>query len=105
MSGKRSRTKGHLFERWVANQLKKYFPDAKRHLEYQQSEATGVDLVGTYPYLIQCKRMKRYASLTAILEVQVDPIEGGIPVLVTKADNKEAIACLPFTEFLRLLKK
>lgn len=105
MSGRRSRTKGHAFERWVAKKLRRRFPDAKRHLEYQFSEANGVDLVGTYPYLIQCKRMKRYASLAAISEVTIDPIEGGIPVLITKADRGDVLAALPFSEFLRLINK
>lgn len=98
------RRKGHSFERWVANQLKTIFPDAKRHLEYQACEANGVDVVGTHPYLVQCKRNKAYAPITAIKEVQVCPIEGGVPILVTKGDNMEPMAVLPFDELLRLIR-
>lgn len=102
--GKLSRTKGHSFERWVANKMKKIFPEARRHLEYQDAEAFGVDIANTGIYKIQCKRGKRYASLSAIEEIQIDPIDGGIPLLVTKGDNKEPLVCLPFEHFLHLIK-
>lgn len=103
--GKLSRTKGHAFERWVAIQLRKVFPEAKRQLEYQISDCVGVDLANTGDYKIQCKREKKYSSVVAIEEVQICPIHGGIPVLITKGDGKEPLAVLPFTEFVRLLKK
>lgn len=104
VSGLRSRRKGHSFERWVANKLKKIYPEARRHLEYQASEALGVDVANCGEYRIQCKRGKRYASLTAIEEIQICPIEGGVPVLVTKGDNKEPLACMPFEHFIKLVK-
>lgn len=104
LSGRGCRTKGHSFERWVAETLRKVFPDAKRHLEYQSREANGCDIDNTGAYLFQCKRNKKYASLSAIQEIQICPIEGGIPVLVTKGDNLEPLACLPYSELLRLLR-
>lgn len=104
VSGLRSRRKGHSFERWVANKLKKIYPEAKRHLEYQASEALGVDVANCGEYRIQCKRGKRYASLTAIEEIQICPIEGGVPILVTKGDNKEPLVAMPFEHFIKLVK-
>ncbi len=103
LNGRGCRTKGHSFERWVANTLLKIFPDAKRHLEYQAREADGRDIDHTGRYKIQCKRGRKYASLSAIKEVQIDPIECGIPVLITKGDNEQPIACLPYSHFLKLL--
>ncbi len=103
ISQKGCRQKGHSFERWVANKLKKVFPDARRHLEYQMGEALGRDVANTGNYLIQCKRNRKYANPSAIGEVQIDPIECGIPVLVTKGDNLEPLACLPFSHFLELV--
>ncbi len=97
------RAKGHAFERWVADTLRKVFPEAKRHLEYQKEEATGRDIDHTGPYIFQCKRGRRYASLSAIAEVQLCPIDGGIPVLVTRGDSTRALACLPYTDLVRLL--
>lgn len=103
LNGRGCRTKGHEFERWTAEQFRKIYPEARRHLEYQMGEALGRDIANVGPYLVQCKRGKRYSSLSAIQEVQIDPIDGGIPVLVTKGDHTEALACLPFTAFLKLV--
>lgn len=102
--GKLSRTKGHSFERWVANKFKKIFPQARRHLEYQMGEAFGVDIANVGDYRVQCKRGKKYSSVSAIKEIQICPIEGGIPVLVTKGDNVEPLCVLPFEHFLHLVK-
>lgn len=104
MGGKASRTKGHSFERWVSKKIRGIFPQAKRKLEYQTEEAKGIDVENAGPYLIQCKRGKRYASLRAIQEVQIDPIDGGIPVLITKGDHQEALAAIPFPHFLELVR-
>ena len=99
--GKSQRTKGHSFERKVAAQLREIFPDAKRHLEYQDGEAYGVDIANTGPFAIQCKKHRNYVSITKIFEVKDD---SKIPVLVTAGDRLEAMAVLPFNEFLRLVK-
>lgn len=104
MGGAWSRNKGHSFERWVAIQLRKVFPKARRHLEYQDSQAFGVDIAECGNYRIQCKRNKKYAPMSAIEEIQICPIEGGVPILVTKGDNKEALAVMPFEHFLFLVK-
>jgi len=103
LNGRGCRKKGHDFERWVAQELRSLFPEARRHLEYHSRDANGVDIVNTPPYLIQCKRGKRYASLSAMKEIQVCPIEGGIPVLVTQGDHTEPIACIAFSDFKRLV--
>ena len=103
LNGRGCRKKGHDFERWVAQELRGVYPDARRHLEYHSRDANGVDIINTGDYLFQCKRGKKYSSLSAIEEIQVCPIEGGIPILVTKGDNKEPIACLPFSELKKLI--
>lgn len=104
MGGAMSRRKGHSFERWVANQFKKIFPNARRHLEYQTAQAIGVDVAEVGDYRVQCKRNKKYCSIKAIKEIQICPIEGGIPILVTKGDNEIPLAILPFDHFLHLVK-
>lgn len=100
-----ARKKGHDFERWVASQMKTVYPEASRKLEYQMEQATGVDIENAGEYLIQCKRGRKYGSIAKIHEVQLCPINGGIPVLVTRGDDTEAMAILPFSHFLKLLKK
>jgi len=100
--GKGQRVKGHGFERWVANQLKQVFPDAKRHLEFQGTEARGFDLDNTGQYHIQCKAYRGYAPISKIQEVH--PEDGFTPVLVTKGDYLEPMAVLPLSAFIELLK-
>lgn len=105
LSGKSCRQKGHSFERWVAQRFREVYKDAKRHLEYQASEANGVDVVNVGPYLVQCKRNRGYAAINKIKEIKVDPIEGGVPILITKGDNEEPLVVFSFEHFLELLKK
>ncbi len=105
ISAKGCRAKGHGFEREVAQALRKVFPEARRQLEYHSADAKGVDIMNTGEYLFQCKRNRKYASLSALKEIQICPIEGGTPVLVTKGDGLEPMACLPFSKFLALIRK
>lgn len=99
-----SRRKGHQFERNVAIEFRKIFPGARRHLEYHEDDANGVDLIGTKPFLIQCKRGRKLASINKIFEIQIDPIDGGIPLLITQGDNTDIYAALPLHFFLRMVK-
>ena len=58
---KTNRTSGHSFERKMANEFIPIgWPKAKRHLEYQVAEATGIDLDHTDPFDVQRKNMKDY---------------------------------------------
>lgn len=103
--GRLSRNKGAKFEREVAIAFRKIFPEARRHLEFQVEEAAaGCDLVNTGPFKIQCKRFKGYAPLTAIDEVVCDEVFGDIPVLVTRGDDRRALAALPLDDFLALVR-
>lgn len=100
-----SRTKGHSFEREIAIALRMVFPKARRQLEYHESDCNGIDLAETGPYKIQCKRGRKYSSLSAIKEVVADEMIGEIPVLVTKGDNERILVALPLEEFIRLISQ
>jgi hypothetical protein len=101
---KLSRTKGHDFERKIAQRFRVIFPRSRRQLEYNEMDCNGVDLADTGRYLIQCKRKKKYANPSAIAEIQVkDPSE--IPVLITKADHKPPLAILPLEHLIELIAK
>lgn len=82
------RRKGHGFERWVSNFLRKFFPLSKRHLEYQGQECKGVDLDNTDPFAIQCKRYHNIAVYNWLEEIKDN---SAIPILIAKADRKEPI--------------
>ncbi len=103
IKARRSRTKGHSFEREMAIAFREIYPLARRHLENHAMDANGVDLDNTGPWKIQCKRYKKYAPLSCIEEVQCDREKGEIPVLIAAADRKETLAVIPLTEFLRLV--
>lgn len=101
--GRHARTKGHSFEREIAEALRPIFPEVRRHLEYQDAEANGVDLTHTGRLKIQCKRGKKWASISAIEEIEYRPELGEIAVLVTKGDQKPAMAVIPLENFIRIL--
>lgn len=99
--GKSQRVKGHSYEREIARRLRKLFPKAERLLEYQASQAQGVDLKNTGRLAVQCKRYKSYAPVTKIFEVNA---AGKIPVLITKADNQPDMVVLSLEDFLAILE-
>src|ERR1043165_9953272 len=101
--GKKSRTKGHSFERETAIALRLVFPDARRLLENHKDDAQGVDILNPGSFKFQCKRFKKYAPLSCIREVVCDRELGDIPVLVTKGDHEETLCALPMEDFLWLL--
>lgn len=101
--GKLSRTKGHSFEREIAKRLRGIFPQARRHLEYQDAEANGIDLVMTGKYSIQCKRGRKPAPISKIREVE--PKDGQSPLLITQGDRDKIYVVMEFDEFLTLLKE
>jgi len=57
LNGRGCRKKGHDFERWVAQELRGVYPDARRHLEYHSRDANGVDIINTGDYLFQLKKL------------------------------------------------
>lgn len=95
--------KGKQFEREIANILGHIFPEAARHLEYQASRVIGADLDGTDRFLFQLKNHQGYCSVSTINEVRKQN-ETDIPVLVTKGNRMEAMAVLPFKDFVTLLE-
>lgn len=102
-AGRRSRTKGHSFEREIAKAFRERFPESRRHLENHREDARfGTDIVGIEPFRVQCKKLKKYAPITCIEEVDADRVLSEIPVLVTAGDKQEPMAVLPFEDFLNL---
>lgn len=101
---RRSRKKGHDFERWIAEKLRPIFPRARRHLEFHRLDANGVDLQETGIYKIQCKRFAKYAPIACIQEVKCAEELGDVPVLITAGDELPPLVVIPLDEFIRLVK-
>ena len=102
-NGRRSRKKGHDFERLVAARFRTMgFPNAKRQLEYQADTCNGIDLAETGEYAVQCKSLANYAPINRIFEIKAGPT--AIPVLITKGDHMEPLAVLPLWKFEELVR-
>lgn len=105
MTGKTSRTKGHSYERAKAQDMRGIgFPKAKRHLEYQSSEAElGQDLDNTYPFLVQCKAVKSCPSPNSLL-AQIKDQKGQYKLGIVKIDRKGEFAILPWEDMKELIE-
>lgn len=100
--GKKERLKGHNFERYIARIFREIYPSSKRHLEYQSDEAEeGVDVCAG-PFIIQCKRKKKYSAISALYEI--NDKESKISVLATKGDRTEPVIVLSLKNFMRIIK-
>jgi len=104
--GKNALVRGKKFERDVANALKHVFPNAERWLEYQSSNALGIDIKNTGEFDIQCKRNATYAPIKKIFEIQRRD-KDRIPVLITKGNGQglPAMAVVPFDRFIRMIER
>jgi hypothetical protein len=104
MPGKHSRNKGHNFERSVVQEFRDMgWKEAKRHLETQwDSVELGIDLDGTEPYAIQCKRLRGYAPMNKLFEVTEKP--GRVPILISKADRQPTLACMYWEDLKKLIR-
>ena len=97
---KSQRDKGHNFERWCAQQLRRVFPDAKRNVTETQTGGQGVDIINTGAFAVQCKRYKNYAPISKIEEVNAPSYW---PMLITKGDRNRTMVVLPLDALIEIL--
>lgn len=101
-----SRTKGHTFERTIANNfIALGYPKARRQLEYHIDDAKGCDIQGVYPYLPQCKNTKKFVPLNTIHEVQCERWLGEVPILIAKATTGPVLATMYWDDLQRMIKR
>ena len=101
-TGKQARDKGIEFERQLVKRFRQAgFVQAKRHMESQEAEAKGYDFDNLGPLLVQAKRWKEYAPISTLFDLNKAP--GGVPVLITKPDEGQAVACMLLSDFLRIV--
>lgn len=108
LSARGRREKGHAFECAMAQEFQELGFDcittrAAKGGNWCASD-NGIDLCGTEPFKIQCKRFKDWAPISCIEEIQCDPDDGSIPLLLTKKDQGEVMAVLPFSELKKLIR-
>lgn len=99
-----SRTKGHDFERAMAEKLREVFPDCftTRFKGSLWLDHCGIDLVGTPGYNIQLKAMERGPAYHDILERM--PKDKNRNVIIHKRNRKGSVAVMKLDDFLSLIK-
>lgn len=106
--GKKSRTKGAVYENEVCKALFKFWPSAKRNLsQYQGSD--GRDLDGTEPVCFQLKRRKKITLAEikiAYLEAE-ESLEIGDDFFISAAcwrdDNGQSMVMMDLDDLILLL--
>jgi len=108
MSGRRSRVKGHDFERLIARDLRDQLGiEARRGLQYRDG-AECPDVVGLPGYWVECKRGKRVSIGAAMRQASeaCDRDGAGLcPLVISKEDGEAILATLPFGALIELLRE
>jgi hypothetical protein len=100
-----SRTKGHEFERKMAEKLREVFPECftTRFKGSLWLDHCGVDLVGTPGYNVQLKAMERTPAYHDILNYM--PKGQNKNLIIHKKNNRGCVAVLRLDDFIALLKE
>ena len=99
-----SRTKGHDFERLMAETLREIWPDCytTRFKGSLWLDHCGVDLVGTPGYNIQLKAVERLSpGYHEILEAM--PKGQNTNIIIHKRNRKGAVVVMKFDDFKRVM--
>src|SRR5690606_33439567 len=89
VSGRRSRRKGHDWEREVARRLRDVLGvEARRGLQYRDGAEAPDIIIEGLPLHVECKAGQRPRILAALEQAERDAAEGAIPVAITKQDKK-----------------
>lgn len=101
MGGRASRIKGHSFEREIAIKLRKYYPGARRGLQYRDG-AECSDVIGT-PWFIECKRHRKVSIQQAAYQAEQAKPGSQAFLVVSKDDRGKLLVTMEWEEFERFL--
>ena len=103
-----SKDKGNRFELAVARMLRPLFPNVGTARNHDRAlDAQKVDLVNTYPFLIQCKHVERGLDPFKVLEEMPD-WDLQYKVLLWKKNRKKTLVVMEWEdaeEILMMLKR
>jgi hypothetical protein len=100
--GKAQRTKGAVFEREIANDLGAFFKlPVKRNIGQARD---GGDDITLQPFRIECKRRAGIAVYPWMEQCVAACKPGDIPVVVARADQKDAVVLLRYADFKQMAK-
>jgi len=98
---KSQRDKGHGFERDIVNLLKEHGYEAARNLTQTRDSGGDINLPR---WLFECKRYAKIAVYTW-LDQAINSAKGKqTPVVVAKADRREAIVIMRLLDFMELME-
>jgi len=98
---KSQRIKGANYERDIVHDLADYLGvDCARNLE--QTRDGGADIV-LDRFVIECKRRAGIAVYDWVDQAQAACKEGQTPIVVCRADRRESLAIMKWSDFLTLL--
>lgn len=107
--GKLSRTKGAVFERYVASKLREFFPAAvvKRNQQSDQPYDSDVSVSGANHVVdslwFECQHAARANPLRKLSQAENDSPGDRIPVAVTKSNGCQPTVTLSLEHFLWIL--
>lgn len=106
MSGSRSRTKGHNFERWLVHKVRAVMPGAevKRGL---QSRGGGGEVpdVDCPIWHVEAKVGKKPNIRAAYRQAERDAAKGKIPVAIVKDDRCQPLVVLSLEDWLEQVEE
>lgn len=109
MSGGKSRTKGHNFERAVARWFREHGIPAKRGWQSRGGGKEEADVMIDLPYHIEAKALARSAVYKYMEQAVMDSGKGGIngdvPVVILKADRKPWLAIMLAEDWIENVKE
>ena len=98
---KSQRIKGANYELDIVHDLSDYLGvDCSRNLE--QTRDGGADIVLDH-FVIECKRRNSIAVYGWVDQAQAACKEGQTPIVVCRADRRESLAIMKWSDFLTLL--
>jgi len=109
MKARSAKNKGARFQKWVKEQLHKYWPLLQDNdVKTAVMGETGRDIFlspmaeSEIPFDIECKNVERLNLWDSIKQAEENTGEGRIPLLIFKRNFSKAYAVLELSELLKL---
>lgn len=99
-----SRDKGKRGEREVALVLREHGFEARRGQQYCGANGDA-DVVGVPGLHIEVKRTEKFRMYEALDQARNDAREDELPVVFTRKNNCDWVACLRLDDFMELFKE
>ena len=99
-----SRDKGKRGEREIALVLREHGFEARRGQQYCGANGDA-DVIGVPGLHIEVKRTEKFRMYEALDQARNDAIEDELPVVFTRKNNCDWVACLRLDDFMELFKE